>query len=57
MPERLPPHNLDAERSVLGSMLRDNGVIADVAQTVRDDSFYKDAHQRVYRGILDRYFG
>ena len=52
MPERQPPHNLDAERSVLGSMLRDNGVIADVAQTVRDDSFYKDAHQRIYRGIL-----
>ena len=33
--DRLPPQSRDAERCVLGSMLRDNSVIADVVQIVR----------------------
>jgi replicative DNA helicase len=44
---RLPPQNLDAERSVLGSMLRDNACIPEVVQIVRPTSFYTDAHQKV----------
>jgi replicative DNA helicase len=51
-PDRLPPQSRDAERSVLGSMLRDNDVIADVVQIVREEYFYADAHQKIYRGIV-----
>ena len=50
--DRLPPHNLDAERSVLGSMLRDNSVIDDVVLLVRKDHFYNDANQKVFAAIL-----
>jgi len=32
---RLPPQNLEAEKSVLGSMLRDNACIGDVLQIIR----------------------
>jgi replicative DNA helicase len=53
--DRLPPQSRDAERSVLGSMLRDNGVIGDVIQLVRDESFYLDAHQRIYQAIRTIY--
>src|SRR5689334_18450094 len=53
--ERLPPHNRDAERSVLGSMLRDNGVIGDVLQIVREDNFYADAHQKIFQAITTLY--
>jgi replicative DNA helicase len=53
--ERLPPFNRDAERSTLGSMLRDNAVVGDVVQVVREQSFYTDAHQKIFRGITALY--
>src|SRR5262245_46391605 len=52
-PDRLPPHSRDAERSVLGSMLRDNQVIPDVINLVRPDHFYADAHQKICQAIYD----
>jgi replicative DNA helicase len=56
-PDRLPPFSREAERCVLGSMLRDNAVIGDVLQILdrHGDSFYADAHQKIYRVILDLY--
>src|SRR5207237_3531212 len=53
--ERLPPQSKEAERCVLGSMLRDNGVIGDVVQILRDENFYSDAHQKIYKGIVSLY--
>jgi replicative DNA helicase len=53
--ERLPPQSREAERSVLGSMLRDNGVIGDVLQIVRAENFYADAHQKIFQGITALY--
>jgi replicative DNA helicase len=53
--ERLPPQSRDAERCVLGSMLRDNGVIGDVLQILRGENFYFDAHQKIFQGIIDLY--
>ncbi len=49
--DRLPPHNRDAERSVLGSMLRDNAVINDVMQSLDTEGFYFDAHQKIFQAI------
>ncbi|MCI0463096.1 MAG: replicative DNA helicase [Gemmataceae bacterium] len=45
---RLPPQNLDAERSVLGSILRDNSVLDDVNQIVQTAHFYTHAHQVIF---------
>lgn len=44
-----------AEQAVLGSMLRDNGCIATVAQIVNAGNFYEDAHQRLFRAALALY--
>jgi replicative DNA helicase len=53
--DRLPPQSREAERSVLGSMLRDNQVISDVVQLVRTEDFYADAHQKIFQAILSLY--
>jgi replicative DNA helicase len=49
--ERLPPHNREAERGVLGSMLRDNELIPEVVQLVRAEDFYVFAHQKIFQGL------
>src|SRR5262245_54520588 len=55
--ERLPPHSREAERSVLGSMLRDNAVIGDVIQIVNPsgEDFYADAHQKIFQAVRTLY--
>lgn len=53
--DRLPPYNRDAERSVLGSMLRLNDVINDVVNIVQVEHFYTDAHQKIFQAIWTVY--
>ena len=55
-PDRLPPHSRDAERSVLGCLLRDNTMIGDVLHIVPSpENFYFDAHQKIFQAIRDLY--
>jgi replicative DNA helicase len=54
-PDRLPPQSPEAERSVLGSMLRDNAVIGDIVLIARAENFYSDAHQKIFQAISDLY--
>ena len=53
--ERLPPHNLDAEQSLLGSLLLDRDAIIRVASFVKPEDFYLPANATVYGAILDLY--
>ncbi len=48
----LPPHSIQAEQGVLGSVLLDNSVLPAVLSTLRAEDFYRAAHQTVYRAIL-----
>src|SRR6516162_5055342 len=50
--DRTTPHSRDAERCLLGGMLRDNIAINDVIQLVRTENFYFDAHQKIFQGVL-----
>src|SRR5436190_685512 len=51
--DRLPPHNKEAEKGVLGSLLRDNRIIPDLVQLLRAEDFYVFAHQKIYEGMTD----
>ena len=48
----LPPHDLEAEQSVLGAMLVNPNAITAVAELLTADDFYRDTHRLVYGGIL-----
>lgn len=52
---RVPPHNLEAEMSVLGSLMLDKDAIIKVADLVKVGDFYKDAHNIVYEVMLGLY--
>lgn len=52
MPGRLPPQNLEAERSVLGCLLLENSALDEVADVLRADNFYSDVHQLIYQTIM-----
>ena len=47
-PDRVPPHNLEAEESVLGAMMLSAEAIADVVEVVRPEDFYKSANGKIF---------
>ncbi|MBA4063276.1 MAG: replicative DNA helicase [Isosphaera sp.] len=53
MTDRLPPHNREAERGVIGGILRDPDTLPTVQQVIKADNFYFDAHQKIYQAVCD----
>ena len=53
--ERLPPQNIEAEMAVLGSMLIDPEAIERVAQFLKPEDFYREAHQHIFGAALALY--
>jgi len=52
---KMPPQNLEAEQSVLGSLLIDKDAITKIADIVRPDDFYKDIHGILFETMTDLY--
>ncbi|HEY3193852.1 MAG TPA: replicative DNA helicase [Candidatus Dormibacteraeota bacterium] len=52
-PGRVPPHDLDAEMSVLGSILLDPLSIAKVLQFLHPEDFYRENNGQIFRAALD----
>ncbi|MEJ7652954.1 MAG: replicative DNA helicase [Chloroflexia bacterium] len=53
--EKLPPHSIEAEQSLIGSLLVDRDAIIRVAPFLHSDDFYRDAHARIYEAVVDLY--
>jgi replicative DNA helicase len=49
----VPPHNLEAEESVLGAMLLSRDAIARVVEVLDSRSFYRKIHRDIYEAILE----
>ncbi|HEV2239330.1 MAG TPA: replicative DNA helicase [Ktedonobacterales bacterium] len=53
--EKLLPQNVEAESAVLGSILIDPDAIMQVADYLKPDDFYRDAHRVIYQAALELY--
>jgi replicative DNA helicase len=53
LPARIPPHNLDAERAVLGAILLEGReALPRVVEVLRPSDFYTEAHRAIYHAML-----
>ncbi|PIP34228.1 replicative DNA helicase [Candidatus Falkowbacteria bacterium CG_4_10_14_0_2_um_filter_48_10] len=53
--EKIPPQNLEAEQSLLGSLLIDKDAIIKIADMLHEQDFYKESHAVIYAVIKDLY--
>jgi replicative DNA helicase len=50
---KLPPQNIEAEQSVLGSLLIDKEAITKIVNIIAPEDYYKDAHRFIFDAILE----
>jgi len=50
---KLPPQDIDAERSVLGALMLDKNAIIRVADLIKADNFYTPTHTRIFEAIFE----
>lgn len=51
--QRIPPHSIEAEQSLLGSLLIDKDAVIKIVELVRGDDFYKDTHGMVFDAMME----
>lgn len=55
MVEKIPPHNTEAERSVLGAAMLSKDALADVIDVVRPEDFYNAGHKEIFTVMMDMF--
>lgn len=50
---KLPPQDIDAERSVLGALMLDKNAIIRVADLIKADNFYTPTHTKIFEAIFE----
>jgi replicative DNA helicase len=50
---KLPPQALDVEEAVLGALMLDRDSLANVIDSLKKDTFYRDEHQRIFSAIFE----
>jgi replicative DNA helicase len=51
--DRIPPHNIEAEQSLLGAMMLSKEAVASAIEIVDAEDFYRDSHKQAFRAILN----
>lgn len=51
--EKLPPQNIEAEKSLLGCLMIDPEAVLKVADFLNPRDFYKETHQRIYQAMVE----
>lgn len=53
MENRLPPQNIEAEKSILGGLMLDQECWDEVSENLVEEDFYKPAHRKIYQAIRE----
>ncbi len=53
MNERIPPHSIEAEKSVLGSVLQSKEALFEVLEILEPDDFYSEHHKEVFEAVRE----
>ena len=51
--KKIPPHDINAEQAVLGSMLTDKDAVVSAIEVLKAEDFYRDDHKYIYEAILN----
>ena len=52
---KIPPHDIEAEQAVIGSMLTDKDAIMSAVETLKSEDFYREDNKIIYEAILNLY--
>ena len=51
--QKLPPQSIEAEESILSTILLDNSTLLDVLEILSPEDFYRTAHQKIFSAVAD----
>ena len=52
---KVPPHDLEAEQAIIGSMLTDKDAVISAIEVLKEDDFYREDNRLIYSAILNLY--
>ena len=52
---KVPPHDIEAEQAVIGSMLTDKEAVTSCIEVLKEEDFYRDDNKAIYSAILNLY--
>jgi len=53
--DKTPPHDIEAEESILSAIFINNNTLLDIVEILSPDDFYKGAHKKIFRVILEMF--
>ena len=52
---KIPPHDIEAEQAVIGSMLTDQDAVMTAVERLKSDSFYREDNKLIFEAIVNLY--
>ena len=52
---KVPPHDLEAEQAVIGSMLTDKDAVTNSIEVLKEEDFYREDNKMIYTAMLNLY--
>jgi len=52
---KVPPHDIEAEQAIIGSMLTDKDAVISAIEVLKEDAFYREDNKAIYSAILSLY--